>query len=247
MARARVLPGKHPSLGIIIRSIVLTHITRGPIDFACYKHHHREQDKGRNHSHKQCVIVLPQSHGGNCRVVRASGNTDATERIPPGGAGSAALQLLPKSGMSSRERKRKSVDRDRARDQAAHDRERRDMYQMRAELAAGSRMPEHAHPQEQIAHVVRGRMKLIVAGVPTRACAGRRILSREQRAARRGDNRGHDRDRHLQPAARRLSCARRAGAGGRLNENHFGRTNGGRPRRARCRALVRRGLRRLVP
>ena len=40
------------------------------------------------------------------------------------------------------------------------------MYQMRAELAAGSRMPEHAHPQEQIAHVIKGRMKLIVAGEP---------------------------------------------------------------------------------
>ena len=40
------------------------------------------------------------------------------------------------------------------------------MYQMRAELAAGSRMPEHSHSQEQIAHVVKGRMKLIVAGVP---------------------------------------------------------------------------------
>jgi len=40
------------------------------------------------------------------------------------------------------------------------------MYQMRAELAAGSRLPEHAHPQEQIAHVINGRMKLIVAGVP---------------------------------------------------------------------------------
>ena len=38
------------------------------------------------------------------------------------------------------------------------------MYQMRAELTAGSRLPEHAHPQEQIAHVIKGRMKLIVAG-----------------------------------------------------------------------------------
>jgi len=46
------------------------------------------------------------------------------------------------------------------------------MYQMRAELAAGSRLPEHAHPQEQIAHVVRGRMKLIVAGVPHELAAG---------------------------------------------------------------------------
>lgn len=46
------------------------------------------------------------------------------------------------------------------------------MYQMRAELAAGSRMPEHAHLQEQIAHVIKGRMKLIVAGVPHELAAG---------------------------------------------------------------------------
>ncbi len=46
------------------------------------------------------------------------------------------------------------------------------MYQMRAELAAGSRLPEHAHPQEQIAHVVKGRMKMFVAGVPHEMAAG---------------------------------------------------------------------------
>ncbi len=46
------------------------------------------------------------------------------------------------------------------------------MYQMRAELAAGSRLPEHAHPQEQIAHVIKGRMKLIVAGVPHELAEG---------------------------------------------------------------------------
>jgi quercetin dioxygenase-like cupin family protein len=46
------------------------------------------------------------------------------------------------------------------------------MYQMRAELTAGSRLPEHAHPQEQIAHVIRGRMTLIVAGVPHELAAG---------------------------------------------------------------------------
>ena len=39
------------------------------------------------------------------------------------------------------------------------------MYQMLAKLAAGSRMPEHKHPQEQIVHIIDGRMKLIVAGV----------------------------------------------------------------------------------
>src|SRR5204863_7181590 len=41
----------------------------------------------------------------------------------------------------------------------------RTMYQMVAELAAGSRMPEHTHSQEQIVHILCGRMKLIVAGV----------------------------------------------------------------------------------
>ena len=46
------------------------------------------------------------------------------------------------------------------------------MYQMRAELKAGSRMPEHKHAQEQIAHVIKGRMKLIVEGVPNELTAG---------------------------------------------------------------------------
>ncbi|MGH8092072.1 MAG: cupin domain-containing protein [Chthoniobacterales bacterium] len=46
------------------------------------------------------------------------------------------------------------------------------MYQMRAELEAGSRLPEHAHPQEQIAHVIKGRLKLILAGVPHELTAG---------------------------------------------------------------------------
>jgi quercetin dioxygenase-like cupin family protein len=38
------------------------------------------------------------------------------------------------------------------------------MYQMAARLAVGSKMPEHQHPQEQIVHLVSGRMKLIVNG-----------------------------------------------------------------------------------
>jgi quercetin dioxygenase-like cupin family protein len=33
-------------------------------------------------------------------------------------------------------------------------------------------MPEHSHAQEQIAHVIKGRMKLIVTGVPHELCAG---------------------------------------------------------------------------
>ena len=39
------------------------------------------------------------------------------------------------------------------------------MYQMIAQLDAGSCMPEHRHPHEQIAHILKGRMRLIVAGV----------------------------------------------------------------------------------
>lgn len=40
------------------------------------------------------------------------------------------------------------------------------MYQMRARLDAGSRLPEHQHPQEQITHVISGRVRMIAAGVP---------------------------------------------------------------------------------
>jgi quercetin dioxygenase-like cupin family protein len=40
------------------------------------------------------------------------------------------------------------------------------MYQMVAKLAAGSKMPEHQHPQEQLVHILEGRMKLIVQGTP---------------------------------------------------------------------------------
>lgn len=46
------------------------------------------------------------------------------------------------------------------------------MYQMRAELTAGSRLPEHHHPQEQIAYVLSGRMRMIAAGLPHELGAG---------------------------------------------------------------------------
>ena len=42
----------------------------------------------------------------------------------------------------------------------------RTMYQMVARLDAGSRMPEHKHSQEQIVHILEGRMRLVVSGVP---------------------------------------------------------------------------------
>ena len=40
------------------------------------------------------------------------------------------------------------------------------MYQMMATLAAGSTMPPHSHPQEQLVHILEGKMRLIVDGVP---------------------------------------------------------------------------------
>jgi quercetin dioxygenase-like cupin family protein len=46
------------------------------------------------------------------------------------------------------------------------------MYQMLATLEAGSKMPAHQHPQEQIVHVLSGRMKLIVDGTPVDMKAG---------------------------------------------------------------------------
>lgn len=46
------------------------------------------------------------------------------------------------------------------------------MYQMLAVLDAGSKMPEHQHPQEQIVHILEGRMKLIVNGTPHELTAG---------------------------------------------------------------------------
>ena len=46
------------------------------------------------------------------------------------------------------------------------------MYQMRAHLEAGSELPEHRHPQDQILHVISGRLRVIVAGVPHELGAG---------------------------------------------------------------------------
>ena len=46
------------------------------------------------------------------------------------------------------------------------------MYQMKAQLAAGSKMPEHQHSQEQIVHILSGRMKLIVQGTPHELATG---------------------------------------------------------------------------
>jgi quercetin dioxygenase-like cupin family protein len=46
------------------------------------------------------------------------------------------------------------------------------MYQMVAELDAGSKMPEHKHTQEQQVYILSGRMKLIVNGTPHELATG---------------------------------------------------------------------------
>jgi quercetin dioxygenase-like cupin family protein len=46
------------------------------------------------------------------------------------------------------------------------------MYQMLATLAAGSIMPAHSHPQEQIVHIIEGKMRLIVEDVPHELSTG---------------------------------------------------------------------------
>jgi quercetin dioxygenase-like cupin family protein len=46
------------------------------------------------------------------------------------------------------------------------------MYQMLATLVAGSKMPAHSHPQEQIVHILEGKMRLIVEGVPHELSTG---------------------------------------------------------------------------
>jgi quercetin dioxygenase-like cupin family protein len=48
----------------------------------------------------------------------------------------------------------------------------KNMYQMIATLAAGSVMPAHSHPQEQIVHILEGKMRLIVEGVPHELSTG---------------------------------------------------------------------------
>ena len=46
------------------------------------------------------------------------------------------------------------------------------MYQMVAELKAGSHLPEHHHEQEQISHVLSGRLVMITGGARHEVAAG---------------------------------------------------------------------------
>jgi quercetin dioxygenase-like cupin family protein len=49
------------------------------------------------------------------------------------------------------------------------------MMQMLVELDVGSHLPEHQHPHEQITHVLRGRLRLTVAGVPHELVPGQSL------------------------------------------------------------------------
>ena len=49
------------------------------------------------------------------------------------------------------------------------------MYQMRAQLDAGSTLPVHQHPQEQITHVVSGRVIMIVDAIRHELSSGKSL------------------------------------------------------------------------
>ena len=49
------------------------------------------------------------------------------------------------------------------------------MMQMVVVLDAGSHLPEHQHPHEQITHMLRGRLRLTVAGVSYELVAGQSL------------------------------------------------------------------------
>ena len=51
------------------------------------------------------------------------------------------------------------------------------MMQMLVTLDAGSHLPEHQHPHEQLTHVLRGRLRFSIAGAPTRSVWANRSAS----------------------------------------------------------------------
>jgi quercetin dioxygenase-like cupin family protein len=49
------------------------------------------------------------------------------------------------------------------------------MMQMEVALDAGSHLPEHQHPHEQLTHVLRGRLRFTLAGVARDLAAGQSL------------------------------------------------------------------------
>ena len=66
------------------------------------------------------------------------------------------------------------------------------MYQMIAHLDPGTKMPELRHPQEQIVHILSGRMKVIVEGAVHELAAGDSfyLATRRRKGVRLGRNLG---------------------------------------------------------
>ena len=87
----------------------------------------------------------------------------------------------------------------------------RTMYQMIVELARGSRMPEHQHSQEQIVHILSGRMRLIVEGTPHELATGDVFYLASNIPHGVETIEDTTRARYLQPASRRISGDRRKG------------------------------------
>ena len=50
------------------------------------------------------------------------------------------------------------------------------MMQILVALDSGAHVPEHQHPHEQIPHVLRGRLRLTVAGTPHELLPGNSLL-----------------------------------------------------------------------
>src|SRR4051812_30429104 len=49
------------------------------------------------------------------------------------------------------------------------------MMQMLVRLDASSHLPEHQHPHEQLTHVLNGRLRLVVAGIPHELVPGQSL------------------------------------------------------------------------
>lgn len=49
------------------------------------------------------------------------------------------------------------------------------MMQMRVEFEAGSRLPEHRHPHEQVSHVLTGRLRFTIDGESRDVGAGESV------------------------------------------------------------------------
>jgi len=50
------------------------------------------------------------------------------------------------------------------------------MMQIKVELDAGARLPEHSHSNEQITYLVSGRLRFVIDGVPREVAPGETVM-----------------------------------------------------------------------